>query len=218
MHAGTEQLLTLRDGGPIDAAIAQHVTGCRLCTEGLAELADTRDKLRQMPQLSPPDGAWQDLQVRLEQPAVRRYGWLGGAVAAAVSLMALAIWQSHDGNEPDQPTQLAATQTVVTGAGIDDPLQTESDGNDPELDGLLTQSRRLEQVLRAFNNNTPRVMNAGLAGTIADLQDGIAYIDYGLSYDDGLNDAQSEQLWRQRVGLMNTLVQVRGAQLQQISN
>ncbi|MDH3767600.1 MAG: hypothetical protein OES99_04015, partial [Gammaproteobacteria bacterium] len=62
------------------------------------------------------------------------------------------------------------------------------------------------------------VMNAGTAGTIAGLQDGIAVIDYGLSRNGELSQSQSEQLWRQRVGLMNTLVQVRGAQLQQVSN
>ena len=99
-----------------------------------------------------------------------------------------------------------------------EPVTDVSDPDHADLDELMAQSRRLEQLLRELNSSTPRVMKAGTAGTIAGLQDGIAYIDYGLSYDDRLDRVQSEQLWRQRVGLMNTLVQVRGAQLQQISN
>lgn len=217
MHAGTEQLLTIRDGGPVDATVAQHVNDCAQCADRLAGLTAMRDELRQLPQLEPPVGGWEALQSRLTRPPARRNGWLGAAVAAALGMIALAVWQSDGVDEDSAPEARLAVETPVANPVADDPAS--NPGSEAgELDTLVSQSRRLEQVLRELNTSTPRVMDAGMAGTIADLQDGIAYIDYGLSYDDRLDQAQSEELWRQRVGLMNTLVQVRGAQLQQISN
>lgn len=212
MHAGTEQLLTIRDGRPIDAGIAQHVEDCGECRDRLNDLREMRAALRELPQLKPPADGWQKLLARMEQPASRRRGWLSGAVAAA-ALIAVALYQfgARD-SAPDQADRLATTSPesgqVLDSGGADD----------VELEQLVAQSRQLEQLLREINSRTPRVMNAGTAGTIAGLQDSIAYIDYGLSYEERLDRPQSEQLWRQRVGLMNTLVQVRGAQLQRVSN
>ncbi|MDH3646725.1 MAG: hypothetical protein OER80_08125 [Gammaproteobacteria bacterium] len=199
MHAGTEQLLTIRDGGPVDAATQQHVAGCSECGDELIRLRAVRESLRELPELRVPTGAWERLESRLNEPAIRSHWWPGVVVAATV-LIAVAIWV-FSGIEQTTPNETAPM--IATNA-------------EPELGQLVSQSRRLEALLRELD--TPRVMNAGTAGTIAGLQDGIAVIDYGLSRNGELSQSQSEQLWRQRVGLMNTLVQVRGAQLQQVSN
>jgi len=208
MHAGTEQLLTIRDGGLIDAATAQHVEHCDACREQLTELRQTREALRALPELEAPAGGWARIAASLERPTSNTQWWAVG-VAAAAAFFAIAVWRFA--GAPESPTTVGQVAMNTAGPVID--------ADTPQLAELVSQSRRLEQLLRDLDANTPRVMNAGTAGTIAGLQDGIAYIDYGLSLDDDrLSQAQSEQLWRQRVGLMNTLVQVRGAQLQPVSN
>ncbi|NNF61638.1 MAG: hypothetical protein HKO55_04695 [Gammaproteobacteria bacterium] len=205
MHASTEQLLIIRDSGLVDAATRQHVEQCAECDKQLQQLRGMRSALQQLPGFAPPAGVWQRVETALERPQSRNR-WLPAAAVAAVSILAVAVWQRFESPPPAPQTVAAVTDAVP---------QEQLAVGAPQLPELVSRSRQLEQLLRELDNETPRVMNADTAGAIAGLQDGIAYIDYGLSHEDRLSRAQSEQLWRQRVDLMNTLVQVRGAQLQQ---
>ncbi len=76
---------------------------------------------------------------------------------------------------------------------------------------LLQTSRRLEAALRALPA-APRVTRASTALTIAELQDRIFEIDTLLS-DQRLAPDRERELWQQRVRLMDSLMQVRYAQL-----
>ena len=213
MHAGTEQLLTIRDGDPVEAKTRQHVENCAECRGELARLRSVRESLRGLPELIAPADGWSRVEARLNQPEPRSRWWPGAAVAATV-LVAMAVWLFSGSVEKHMPVgqyaQNEATQATSPATSLA--------AKEPEIDELVSQSRRLEALLRDLDEQSPRVMKATTAGTIAGLQDGIALIDYGLSRNDDFSSDQSEQLWRQRVDLMNTLVQVRGAQLQQISN
>ena len=82
------------------------------------------------------------------------------------------------------------------------------------LQTLMTESRELESNLRDMPA-MPRVMRAGTAATIADLEDRIAAIDYQLN-DPGsrLSPEDEEIFWRERVRLMKLLVGMRYAQAQ----
>ncbi len=212
MHAGTEQLLTLRDGGPVDAGVAQHVAECSGCSERLDELHRTRDALRALPQHPAPAGAWNRINEKLDAPKRSPAGWWLAGAAAAAALAAILAWPVI---QPPATTPELATTTEPAAAVT----RTAPSVREPEpINRLVMRSQQLEQILQQIEPDAPRVMTIGTADTIAGLQDGIALIDYGLSRDDRLSQAQSERLWRQRVELMNSLVQVRGAQLQQVSN
>lgn len=202
MHADTEQLLSLRDGEPVDARVREHVAQCNECSAALARLGETARALRALPAFEPPAGVWQAVQRR----AARTRRWpLTAALAAGLALAALAVWRVAPGPGAEAPAQAQvqpAAPTVVASS----------------VDELLVQSRQLERVLRSLDAHAPQVMDVRTAGTIAGLEDGIAMIDYGLMRVDATDDAASQHLWNRRVALMNTLVQVRGAQLQQVSN
>ena len=82
----------------------------------------------------------------------------------------------------------------------------------------MARSRLLEAALEHMRFE-PQVVNAGTATTIATLEDRIALVDYRMNLDveDPLSPEQSRRLWQQRVDLMDSLVNVRYAQLQRVS-
>ena len=83
------------------------------------------------------------------------------------------------------------------------------------LAALQTRSRKLE-ALRAAIPRQPQVERAGTAMTIAELEDRIALVDVRLGAAGalGLTEAQKHALWKERVNLMQSLVQVEYARLQ----
>jgi hypothetical protein len=181
------------------------------------ELADA---LRRLPQYAPPGGAWQALRQRAEDeglvrpPRRRRFArdfeWLAvGAVAAGVVvgvMMIALLGLPRSGTSPDggpvpgEDAGFAATPTE----------------NEASLGSLMARSRLLEEALRAAPE-TPRVMRASTAGTIATLEDRIAMIDQQLSFPERpLTESESTALWRERVRLMDSLVQLRYAQARRV--
>src|SRR5690606_5025116 len=82
------------------------------------------------------------------------------------------------------------------------------------LNALMVESRQLEADLRALPDE-PQLVRAGTAATIAAVEDQIAAIDYELNHSPtAMSDEQVELYWRERVRLMNLLVQLRAAQAQ----
>jgi len=173
------------------------------------------EALRRLPQYPPPGGAWQAIRQRAEreglmQPARRRrlrrdLEWLAvGAVAATVviALLDLPFSGTSPGGDPAPAEEagFAATPTE----------------NEASLGSLMARSRLLEEALRAAPE-MPRVMRASTAGTIATLEDRIAMIDQQLSFPERpLSEAESTALWRERVRLMDSLVQLRYAQARRV--
>ena len=80
---------------------------------------------------------------------------------------------------------------------------------------LQQRSRRLE-VLRAAMPPRRQVVRASTARTIVDLEDRIALVDMRLNSAAvlRLSEAQQQALWRERVNLMQSLLQLEYAQLQ----
>jgi hypothetical protein len=209
MHATTEQLLTLRDGQPVDVTVAAHVDGCPLCRRELRALARNRDALRALPGLEPPRGLWAAVAAEAApapaRPSWRRPGWpvFGSLAAGFVLGMALIlnmIQRPEDLPRPGTTTDLvAATPAPVSSV------------NGVSRAELMETSRRLEDSLRALPA-APQVTRASTALTIQELQDSIYEVDLLLS-EPGLDPAGERALWQQRVRLMDTLMQVRYAQL-----
>lgn len=202
MHARTDELLSLRDGGPVTAETARHAADCRVCRSKIERLRALRSRLRALPALRPPRSRWDAIAGRAyARPGRHR---LPAAIAAgmAASLGAVALaWMLR---EAPAPAGLSAARTEAPAANAE----------------LMRRSMALESALRAIERQyQPRVVRLGTAGTIADIEDRIALVDYQLNYaaDGRLSPSQSEQLWQQRVDLMDSLVQVRYAQARQVS-
>jgi hypothetical protein len=183
------------------------------CGIGVAERELLYAKLRELPDTMPPRAVWRRIEAQARAEGLIRsprskapFEWLAGSgLAAAVVLAVLNI-------EPPQPAssgeeqQVFPTEPVYTATERAIRLRT--------LNALMVQSQQLEQDLRALPDE-PQLVRAGTAATISAVEDQIAAIDYRLNYAPiRMTHEQTEAYWRERVRLMNLLVQLRAAQAQ----
>ncbi len=168
-----------------------------------------RRELRALPDTMPPRAVWQRIREQAEaeglignRPLRRPISWRGGlALAATVVLAAVLVpvmMNSEDTGFPTEPTNVALTNDTQVTA----------------LHALMVESRQLESNLRSLPNQ-PRVMQAGTAATISDIEDRVAAIDFQLNDPDIQMTSEEEEIfWRERVRLMKLLVRLRYAQAQ----
>ena len=168
--------------------------------------------LRRLKDTTPPREVWQriEAQARAEGLFRGRYfetaKWLSGAgIAAAVVLAVL--------NVPLSPVTDDGTREFADTPSIDD-----IDNSGPaNLNALMVQSQQIERDLRALPGQ-PRMVRASTAATIAELEDRIAAIDYRLNHPGyRMSQAETEIYWRERVRLMNSLLNLRRAQAQRMA-
>jgi len=128
------------------------------------------------------------------------------AAAAAVAALTLVLLTPPGGGSGERP-EIAATAPLP--APIPAPAAAASD----DYRALVERSARLERALFMLPAQRP-VMSASTAGTIATLEDRITFIDAGLTQASiaGAEVGEREVLWRERVEVMNALLQVRYAQ------
>jgi hypothetical protein len=175
--------------------------------------ADERDTLRAgllgLPDTMPPRAVWHRIREQAEaeglihRPVTRRPStwYLGGSIAAAILIAVLLV----PGMLQDEPEVFPTTPDNV---GSSSPVRLNT------LQTLMTESRELESNLRDLPGK-PRVMRAGTAATIANLEDRIAAIDYQLNDPESRLSPEDEEIfWRERVRLMKLLVGMRYAQAQ----
>lgn len=178
------------------------------CGLRMAERELLHRKLRALPDTPPPRAVWQriEAQARAEglvgKPGLDpRFRWLAGTgIAAAVVLALLQVPVEPTGQgEQSFPTEPAYVEQR-------NPMALHT------LNALMVQSQQLEQDLRSLPEQ-PQLVRAGTAATITAVEDQIAAIDYRLNDSPvRLSHAQMEVYWRERVRLMNLLVQLRTAQ------
>ncbi|HEY8520870.1 MAG TPA: hypothetical protein VIN61_12370 [Gammaproteobacteria bacterium] len=212
MRARIEDLLTLRDGEPIDATLREALLADPESRAEIERLEAVRAALRSLPDLEPPPGAWERIAARAApedrpgRPLLRLFA--GGALALAVAAMALwLVARSTPGEDP--PPAL-----IVAGDGATAPRSQPLAFGQPSYVSLIERSARLEQVLAQMREQQRPVISGATASTIAGLEDRIILIDEQLTLGaaEGMRPEEREALWRQRVDLMNALVHVRMAQ------
>jgi hypothetical protein len=198
MHARIDDLLSIRDAQPVDAATATHVEQCPTCTEQLRKLSLAQTQLRALPQLDPPAGSWEAIQSRLAQPAPRSR-FMVGRIAAVLALAVLSIITFVALRDDDAP--MVAEEFELQ------PLDQQP------VAELVAQSRQLEGLLQSLPAR-PSIERVSTSVTIDTIEDRIQWLDFQLtSADDGdLNEEQSRRLWTERVALMDSLVKVRYAE------
>ena len=225
MHASVEQLLNLRDAGAEAAEVVSHVAACEACQAELGRLHVIQIGLQQLPDFQVPEGSWELISKagKASAPGAGRpalTGWFWAASLAAGLAVAVVLFGllGQVPGEPAEQMQADIRGTTPTLVSQSSPTQVAAASVQQDLTSLMAQSRNLEWVLSAMPAG-PQVVSADTAGTISVLEDRVAMIDYRLSMteDPDLSSEQELKLWKERVGLMNSLVQVRYAQAQSAS-
>ncbi|HET7569774.1 MAG TPA: hypothetical protein VFK96_04215 [Gammaproteobacteria bacterium] len=206
MHATIAELLSLRDGEPVAVDVRGHVECCEPCLEQLEHLRAVRAGLQALPLVPPASDRWAGIAAAADAVSPNRHKparwhlWAPG-LAAAMAIAVGAAWLTMSGSQ-SLPT---AQQTQIATAAPSTPPA--------DIAALRRQSSQLEMTLRALRRRDA-MMSVRAANTIANLEDGVAAIDYRLNQGalQGMSPAQAERLWRQRVGLMRSLVTVRYVQ------
>jgi len=205
MHARLDELLSLRDGAPVDARVRAHVDECPVCAAELARLSAVQERLRALPPAPAPDcDGWVDVRSRLSAP--RTGDRLAARIAphaAAAAVIALASFAALRWAEAPAPESPHPRPLIV--------LDTNS------LDQLRTRSQELEELLAALPER-PAVARAGTSLPIESLEAQVQWLDHQLSVAGAEGRApDAERLWRDRVEAMNSLVQLRYVEAQQVN-
>ena len=163
--------------------------------------------LRSLPETMPPRDVWLRIREQAQaeglvtQPAARRHNkWYAGVGLAAAALTAAVMMPGSPFVTP--PGEVVPTELPSNSADLSD------------LGVLQAYSRQLESDLRSLPA-APRVARAGTIATISEIEDRIAAIDYQLNDTTAqMTEGDRKIFWRERIRLMNLLLQLRYAQAQ----
>ena len=186
-HLTMEALLSLREAGaePGDATARAHLESCPGCRMELDRLHQRVARLKGLPALRPTRDRWPQTVARIRAERRRRRlrtsGLIGLAAAASIAL------------------------GVVVGRGGGVPI------GEQEIHQAMARSQALESALSEYHPED-RVLDGRTAGIAQELEDRIARVDRELEVAELLErqtrDQQLLKLWRERVGLLDALVDV----------
>jgi len=189
MHLNMAQLVALREPGaePGDQTARSHLDECEICRAEFDRLHQRIARLKALPALRPTRDRWPDVrsQFRAErrERRVRRVSLVGLAAAASIGLVL-------GGRTARQPR----TEPVPT-----------------ELSETMARSQALEAAIDRYHPES-RVLDGRTARIAQELEDRIAAVDRELQMtdlmDSGRRQTQELNLWRERVGLLDALVDV----------
>ena len=169
-------------------------------------------KFRALSDTPPSREVWQriDAQARAEGLFQGRYfetvKWLSGTGIAAAVVLAVLNFPTDSPLSPP-----------IEGSFPDTPDVAVDNSVPSSLNVLQAQSQQIERDLRALPGQ-PRLVRASTAATIVELEDRIAIIDYRLNHPAvRLSRMETEIYWRERVSIMNSLLNLRRAQAQRMA-
>ncbi len=188
-HLTMEQLVALREAGsePGSAESQAHLLACAACAAELDRLHQRVARLRALPTLRPPRDRFVAVAARVRhdrrQRVVRRAGI--GALALAASLLLVVV-----GRDLMAPPPANASD---------------------QLTAVMAESATLEQALRQLRSSQ-QVTDGYTTRAAASLEDRIAELDHQLESAQMQTSPATRHellpLWRERVGLMDALVDV----------
>jgi hypothetical protein len=188
-HLSMEALLSLREAGlePGDASAREHLDTCLACRAELDRLHQRVARIRALPALRPSRDRWPQLSGRLRVARrTHRHRMAGLIGLAAAASIAVAV--------------LVAPHTEV------------ANGGEQEIAAAMARSQALETALSQYHPEQ-RMLDGRTAGIAQELEDRIARVDRELEMAELLErqqpkDDQLLKLWRERVGLLDALVDV----------
>ena len=187
-HLSMEALLSLREPGtePGAATAREHVNQCPQCQAELDRLHQRVARLKALTPLRPSRDRWPETAARLKaERRQRRNRMVGlGGLAAAASV------------------------AIVLASGS---LPHATLANAEQLTQAMERSRALESALSQYNPDG-RMLDGRTAGIAQELEDRIARVDRELEATElspqQAPDDELLKLWRERVGLLDALVDV----------
>lgn len=189
-HLSIETLVNLRGPGsePGDTAAREHLQACPECQAELERLHQRVARLKALPPLRPARDRWPGIAARLrEERRQRRARFAGLAGLAAAASIALAV-------------------------GVAPLLTPEPSAEAGQIAQEMARSRALESALSQYDPES-RVLDGRTAGIAEALENRIARVDRELEMTELLErqvrEAELLRLWRERVGLLDALVDVR---------
>lgn len=213
MHARIDELLNARNGEPLDAAVRAHIDACAACSDAMQQLARQAQSLRELPPLAPPAIDFAAIHWRAATQASRHHihRWQVAAAVLVCVVMGLLVFERDQGSKSSAPVATVHTAQPTTAAtrpesvhDVGQELVAELVAQSRELDGLLQQLPPPRQVQRV-----------SFAATVDRIEQRVQWIDMQLS---AVADANApgpkleQQLWQERVNLMDSLVKVRYAE------
>jgi len=178
-----------------------------ICALTADEHVALKEGLRRLPETMPPREVWQRIREQAEAEGLlmkrnerKHHKWYAGVGLAAAAVMAAVMMPASD--LTTSPASVVPQELPTNTADISN------------LARLQSYSRKLESDLRALPAE-PRVARAGTVATMSEIEDRIAAIDYQLN-DPSVQmiEGDREIFWRERVRLMELLLQLRYAQAQ----
>jgi hypothetical protein len=192
-HLTMEQLLALREPGlePGVRGWRDHAEACELCRAELERLDQRVARLRALPTLRPGRNRFAELAARTRSGRrwrrIRLFSLAGLGLAASVALAVVLA------------PRLAGRPAAAALA------------EQQELDSIIARSQSLEGALQAYDPDR-RVTDGRTAVVAASIEDQLARVDHQLQVVDFMDQRVRQQealrLWRERVGLLNALVDV----------
>jgi hypothetical protein len=188
-HLSMDTLVGLREAGlePGHAAARQHLDGCAPCRAELERLHQRVARLKALPALRPSRDRWPPVRDRLRAERRRHRARFAGLAG------------------------LAAAASVALAVGVSTLRQPEPGLAPAEIEQAMVRSRALESAIDRIDPES-RVLDGRTAGIAQELEDRIARLDRELEMaelmEQQLRDAELLKLWRERVGLLDALVDV----------
>ncbi len=190
-HLSMEALLSLKEPGsePGVAAAREHLNQCPGCQAELDRLHQRVARLKALPSLRPGRDRWPETAARFRAERRRqrtRMVGLTGLAAAASLAVVVAVGRLSQSPPAAGPTSAQISQ-------------------------VMERSQALENALSAYNPEA-RVLDARTARMAQELEDRIALVDRELEVaelsEQQARDQELLKLWRERVGLLDALVDV----------
>lgn len=201
-HLTMEQLLELRQPGlePGMAAAREHLAGCPECQAESDRLSQRVARLRALPPPRPTRDHFLEIRsIHLKERRGRRLvrGFQAGlALAAGIALVVLV--RPGIGPHDDGLTVAAGSEEVTSGG---------------ELDAMMARSQALEETLRRYDPDQ-RAIDGRTAAIAARIEDRLSALDRQIELlnlmdrADPMRNTRQLRLWRERVGLLDALVDV----------
>jgi hypothetical protein len=187
-HLSMDSLVSLREPGsePGQAAARDHLNQCAQCQAELQRLHQRVARLKALPTLRPSRDRWPETRARFRADRRRRR-------TRAVGLTGLAT---------------AAGVAIAIGLGG---LSRPADATAEQLNQAMERSQVLESAISEYNP-AGRVLDGRTARIAGELEDRIARVDRQLEATElsqqQATDRDLLRLWRERVGLLDALVDV----------